>query len=591
MLDLKSVDIRSRLWSAIEASNQKLTRFRTNRTELIKEFVGSRYCGDEDHEVPHETIVNLMFQWVDIYSLALVPNRPQFLATPDSEELGSFAARYELATNNLVKEIGFEETLRQIVTDSFFGIGIAKTAMYSAGAVEIDDRYIDPGEPGCQCVSLDDAFWDVTAKRWRQIRFIGDRYEVQLESALSDESLDRSVVRQIQVRSLKTHDEKHGTQHASSIGRGMLQDDSDLTPMIQLYDVYLPQDQTVATLAWDQPDLPPLRVGPLDGPEMGPYRTLRFTDVPDNLFPVPPADNLYILHLFYNGLMRKIRSQALRQKTLLMYEDRAAGDVQKVVKTADGGSVRVSHIDAIRSLAMGGAEQTNVLMAAAVLEQFDRMGGNLAVMAGLGAQADTLGQEQMLAAQVGGREEKMAYHVHLFTQHLGNDLGSLLWRDRFKQYEQYLYTKAGRIPVPAHWTPDEREGNLEQFRIELDPYSMRFQSPSQRIMQLNNLLTNIYLPLLPVIQQQGGVFDVQALVETHAKLLAEPRIRQLIRFPQQPMNEIDQKSPPDPFPKPPVSTRNYNRHSASGPRRDGPMSALMSQISASGRDSRQVQPA
>jgi hypothetical protein len=240
---------------------------------------------------------------------------------------------------------------------------------------------------------------------------------------------------------------------------------------------------------------------------------------------------------------------------------------------------------------MGGAEQTNVLMAAAVLEQFDRMGGNLAVMAGLGPQADTLGQEQMLAAQVGGREEKMAYHVYCFTQHLGNDLGSLLWRDSFKKYEQYLYTKAGNIPVPAHWSPEEREGNLEQYRIDLDHFSMRFQSPTQRINQLNGLLMNVYMPLLPLLQQQGAALDVQALVEMHAKLLAEPRIKQLIRFPTQPMNQIDQKSPPEPFPKPATSNRHYTRHQAGGPRRDGPMSSMLSQMSTSAADnkSRQAQ--
>lgn len=594
MLDLNNQDIRSRLWGAIEAANEKLSRFRRNRKKLIDEYVGSRYRGEGmEEELGRETIINLMYQWADIYALALVPNRPQFLATPDSEDLGSFAARFELATNQLVKEIGFEWTLRDIVLDSFFGIGIAKTAMYSSGAVEIDNRMIDPGAPGCQCISLDDAFWDVTARRWSQIRFFGDRYEVQRDSALADESFNQDVVRKIPPRSLKTHDEKWGNERTDAIGRGLLHDDADLTPMLTLFDVYLPQDQQVATMAWDQPDLPPLKVGPLDSPKLGPYKHLSFSNVPDNLMPVPPADNLYALHEMANGLWRKIRAQAMRQKTLLMYEDRASDDVGRVLKTGDGGSVKVGSIDAMRSLAMGGAEQTSVLMAAAVLEQFDRMGGNLAVMAGLGPQADTLGQEQMLQAQVGGREEKMAYHVFCFTQSLGMDLGSLLWRDSYKQYEQYLYTKAGNIPVPAHWTADEREGNLEQYRIELDPHSMQFRSPTQRINQLNNLLMNVYMPLLPLLQQQGAALDLQALVEMHAKLLAEPRIKQLIRFPTMPSNQIDQKSPPEPFPKPPVSNRHYTRHQASGPRRDGPMSSMMSQMSSAAADnkSRQAQPA
>lgn len=594
MLDLNNADIRSRLWGAIEAAEEKLAHFRKNRRELIGAYVGKRYreFGVDEDEKCYDTIVNLLYQWADIFALALVPSRPQFLVTPDAEDLGAFGARFELASNNLVKEIDLENVLRDIVLDAFFGTGIAKVGLFGSGALEIDDRLIDPGQPGCLSVSLDDCFWDVTAKKWRQVRFIGDRYALQLASCFADESFDREVLKKLSPRQLKTHDEKWGNERTESLSRGHLDEHAELTPMVELCDVYFPQDQMVATLAWRQPDLPPLKVVPLDGPELGPYRMLGFTHVPDNLMPIPPGDNLILLHEMYNGLMRKVRNQAQRQKTNTVYEDRAAKDVERLVKARDGEAVRVTSVEAIRSLAMGGAEQTNVLLANAVIQLFDRMGGNLSAMAGLGPQADTLGQEQLLYGQLRSKEEKMQYLVFCFTEQVGLDLGRLLWQDSYKRYEQYLYTQAGRIPVPAHWTPEEREGDFAQYNIKLDPYSMQFQSPAQRVQQINNLLMSVYMPLLPLIQEQGGALDPQALVEMHAKLLAEPRIKQLIRFAAPPMNGIDQKSPRDPLPKSPTSTRTYVRKQAHGPRRDSPMDALMSQMGSSSNGApKQAQPA
>ena len=117
-IDLAKETHLTRLDKAIKHSTRALRPFRDNRSKLIKDYVGSQY-GSQNYD-RQEIIQNLMYQTAETYTMALAANRPRCLITSLHPELTWFANQFQVAINNLIKEIKLEETLRAAVLDAFF---------------------------------------------------------------------------------------------------------------------------------------------------------------------------------------------------------------------------------------------------------------------------------------------------------------------------------------------------------------------------------------------------------------------------------------------------------------------------------------
>jgi hypothetical protein len=195
------------------------------------------------------------------------------------------------------------------------------------------------------------------------------------------------------------------------------------------------------------------------------------------------------------------------------------------------------------------------------MELFDRMAGNLPAMMGLGAQAETASQEQLIHSAVSKKEAQMQYRVFDATRKLMRDLGYMLWNDKFKVIP-------GKIPIDGAdgyaydtpWTPESREGSFYDYNFNIDVYSMGYQSPAQRLNGLNTLLTKFYMPALPMLQQQGKMIDFTAILEDHAELMNEPRIKRWIKSMTLPPDP-GQGGTPQETGKPAVTSREVVRRS------------------------------
>ena len=87
---------------------------------------------------------------------------------------------------------------------------------------------------------------------------------------------------------------------------------------------------------------------------------------------------------------------------------------------------------------------------------------------------------------------------------------------------------------------------------------MQYQTPGSRIQAVNQLLQSVYIPMLPVMQQQGGSIDLAALAEMHSEMLNVPRLKDVVVFKGY---TPEQSSPPET--KMPTNTnRTYTRKDA-----------------------------
>lgn len=145
------------------------------------------------------------------------------------------------------------------------------------------------------------------------------------------------------------------------------------------------------------------------------------------------------------------------------------------------------------------------------------------------------------------------------------DLGKLLWEDQFKIVPGEVFVPgAPEFRADATWTPDEREGEFEDYSFDVDVYNLPYMTPQQRLQQIQQVLIQVIAPMMPFLQQQGGTIDMQQLISVFSELMGEPRLLDIVQF-AVPMGADEEGgvSGQDAVRKPPSGTREYVRRNVS----------------------------
>src|SRR3972149_6999010 len=118
---------RERLSKAMEHCYGQLSPFRASRRDLIADYAGSRYGQDILGGQRPEIYVNLIQIAAEAYSVSLGYNEPRFLVNTSRPEHWSFAKRFQTALDNYSRRIHLGDTMRAIIQDAVFMVGIGKT--------------------------------------------------------------------------------------------------------------------------------------------------------------------------------------------------------------------------------------------------------------------------------------------------------------------------------------------------------------------------------------------------------------------------------------------------------------------------------
>lgn len=555
MIDLGSQKSVDQLYSAMKTSWNSLRPWRENRRVLIDNYVGSEWgSGSEGNK---RVLVNLLYLTAQTYMVSIASNSPRVMITAENLELQPFSRRFQIAMNNLISEIQLEKTLQDIVLDAFFSVGVAKVYRASGNPMEMPnpampmepgsmadmgqwEEYrkiqqlipgtvtVDPGMPMVERVSLDDFGFDTQAERMRRARFQWHEYRVPQSVVEKDQRLDQKRVKQIAVNSKwsrHTFEHSHEARAEDLTGQHAGHDMDDAEPMVKLIDLYLPFEKKWAIVSADNGKLVPLYVTDWAGHENGPFAIMGFDWVPDNPMPVSPASNLRQLHLLANALFRKHARQAERQKDVTAYmgDERDALQVQKA---QDGGLIRLKNPDLIQQIKYGGVDQVTLAFSQIVDGIFSRMAGNLDAKAGLGPQSSTAKQDELIYGSVSRSEAKMQQGALSFVTDICERLGHMLWNDRALSLQGSIQEPGMLYPVDASWTPLDREGDLLQYGLTIEPYSMAYRSPQGRLSGIFESLN----AMAPYLQMSGATVDAQALASIVQELTNEPRLSQMIQF-------------------------------------------------------------
>jgi len=530
MFDLSNQEKRSRLYRAIKSSRDALDPFRRVRQVLIKDYVGSWYT---ETGAENKTLINLINQTARIYMISLAANNPQALvSTPRTENI-AFARRFEVNLNKLISDMSLDQTFRMIVLDAFFCLGCGVVMMRDTdtrfhGLLESEeDVWLDPGEPWFNRVSLDDLILDMPAKELSKMRYCGHRYRADFEKVMDEPGYSKKAKGKLNPTTRSHHDSVGAARDIAS-EHGSAEDD-DLKEMVWLMDVWIAENNSIVTMACDQEGIEPLIEREWTGSQAGPYKFLSLGDTPDNIIPTSPAMNLKGMHDLQNRLHRRMEEDSDAHRVVNAYPPGKEDDANRLRTAGRNEWIRVTDPQSVKQVEMGGVDQRDMAFATFLQTEFDRMAGNLQAMGGLGAQASTVGQEELIHGQLTKNVADMRVAVVNFASTCILDLGRLMWEDQTLELRTSMPVGQSGIEVRSDWTPDYRMGEFEDYDFRVEPYSMVFKTPQQHVQEYFQVLQQV-APLWPMFQASGATLNVQVLVDELARLMNKPEIKQLITF-------------------------------------------------------------
>ncbi len=529
MIDLHDKNARGRLITAMKTSREAMEPFRRVRTTLIKDYVGSFYSeGGADTQ----TLVNLMNQTARIYTVALAANNPKVLVSTPVQANIPFARRFEVNLNKLILDMELDVTFRAIVLDAFFCIGCGVVIMRDTdtrfhGMLESEeDVWLDPGEPWINRVSLDDLTLDLTAKELSKMRFCGHKYRADFAKVRAEPGYDKAVVKQLTPTSMNSADDPGYTREIE--GGGTEVKDDELKEMIWLQDVWIPENNSIATMSLDR-DLPPLLEREWVGSQGGPYKFLSLGNVPDNVIPASPAINLKGMHDLQNRLHRRMAKDSDAHRVINTYPPGQSDEAENFRNAERNSWHRSSDPKSISQVEFGGVDQRDQAFSMFIQDYYDRMAGNLQAMGGLGVQAATLGQEELIQGRVGRNEADMRMAVVKFASESIMDLANLMWGDETLELQTSIPLSTTGIEVGSSWTVGHREGNFEDYEFKVEPYSMVFKTPEQQEQEIYQFIQQ-FAPIWPQMQASGATLDAEAIVNDIARLKGRPEFKNYITF-------------------------------------------------------------
>ncbi len=511
----------ARMQNAVRTARHNQKPFRDKRTEMIQQLAGHHY-GKQG--APDRVPVNLIELTVNINKRDLAARRPIFNVTTPHWQLKPSAYELELAINFLLEQINFHSSIEHLVVDAHFGPGIMKVGVCGDNGFYYGGNLHMTGVPFADPVSLDDWVHDPRAKRKDFFTFCGNRYTVTRTKLLNYGLVDeRDLRRMSPVYDDSTNED--GSTRASSISLATAPGEGEVVESYEFYDIWSPEDGRIYTLRLDGNDYE--RVTDWDGPKRGPYRMLGFGIVPDNVFPLAPGYGMLDLHLLANKLYRKLGRQAERQKTITAVQGGADEDGNRILEAADGQMIRVDNPERVKEIMFGGADQIGFAFAVHAVDRYSWTQGNLDGRGGLSPQADTLGQEKLLAAANSKLSQDMQDALTRFVQDVGTDLAELMWTER--DFKLPLIKKSAGREQPFTYTPDRRQGDFLQYNFQIVPGSMQYVSPSQQI-QVMDMAMQRAIAMGDMLTAQGQIIDTKAYFDNLADLSQTPAVREVVKY-------------------------------------------------------------
>lgn len=474
--------------------------------------------------------INLLGRGVDTVVPFLVEGNPRFMVESRAGNYRRWAYITQLAINYYLDKIKLaERVLIPAATNSMFGAAITRTCLTHSGNIRLEEGgIIKQGVPSVSLIDDTNYIGDPAAKRRADFQLEGDIYRLPTEYAKEFfkgvDQFGNQIADYINPDGKIIQEYSPEEIAKENFNRAKL----GLKDCTTFIDLYLYDENIIVTIMPEGKKAKILRTIEWKGPEGGPYDYLGYKFLPENTVPLPPAWSWHDLDSTMNTLFDKAKEQSENQKKILAYEAAAEEDAKRVVNTPNMGSVRVDNIQSLKEIEFGGVNPQNLEWMAFAEMEFTKQGGNPDVMGGRGAQAPTLGQEQMIFNNATRIVRNFAGRFDAFTTSIVKKLAWDFWFNPLS-YVPVLREIQGFGQLPAVFSDAEKVGDFNDFMFKLTPYSMQRESPEIKYQKMMQFMSAWVIPTMEIAAQQGSVIDVPLVTRIMSEYLGFENFNQWYR--------------------------------------------------------------
>jgi hypothetical protein len=164
---------------AMQRARLTLRYFREERREAVRQQAGKHWSEEGTRErVP----VNLIAQYINIVGESMVPENLRAMLSTFKREHRSTVSAMQAWANKQIQRMLLGNTLKRVVIDSLFSIGIAKVGLATPADAASFAWNLQAGQPFCERVDLDDFVFDIHARDFSECSFMGHRVRVPLDA-------------------------------------------------------------------------------------------------------------------------------------------------------------------------------------------------------------------------------------------------------------------------------------------------------------------------------------------------------------------------------------------------------------------------
>lgn len=536
-----------RLARAVRPSYNALKPFREAATSIQNQYLGPHYGKVSTDERP----INMMEMALTLHVNELSSANPQVLCLTHSQELKAAAREKQLALNETLKRMDFAGEHRLWVMSALIGWGILQVGLETTDRRMVDEEMLPTTNVFVETIPLDDWVHDQSAKKWgnQQVKFCGHRYSVSLKWAKSNPDFDPEVRARLVARDKPLDN----TMEAASRGAETMTD--MFVDMVDLWSLWVPPEEDsepgyIVTCSASEngqsADAKPLRVVEWTGPEHGPYHRLGFGVVLNNVIELAPATNWQAAEDLTNKLFTRLGNDSAQAKTIGVTGLQGKVDAERVIDSHHGQTICLDNPGQFHLETFGGVDQVMLAFANQMKAITSYIMGNLDSQAGLGQEASTLGQEQIIKSSASGRMRAMQEIVATATRKVISDIAFYLHKHPVDQMNLTLELP-GNSKLPITWPMqqdengiefDSREGEVDEYQIDIVPYSMTSLPPGARAQLLERIYMQIILPIVSSGMPPPEGLDV--LLAKLAEYYSLPELTEIYKPsaqpPQQPMS-------------------------------------------------------
>jgi len=567
-----------RLQQAINWSYKQLKPFRENDMKAMRQYVGIHYS---DSGAAKKVPFSLLELAISTYTQRLSGGKPRALFTTPHDVLQPQKSKLQKGTNHLLGEIDFGATLADAVQGGFFSLGIIKIGLDYLATEEWNGYLHDVMQPFADSVVLANWVHDMTATRWDKVQYEGDKYTIDLEDAKQrfDHGDKLKPIQDTEGHGDSGDDPKDLSQ-GNAFNREYYRD------IGQVWDIWDPRKNIIITLAAGEGEPceetgEALHIIDWNGPERGPYRKLSFNPVRGNVMPLPPVALWMDMNDLANGVMRKLERQAKRQKTVYGVRPGGEQDGTTTMDAGDGEMVKLMDPKNIANLSFPGVDPQQLAFLIQIKNMASWLWGNLDALGGLSPQSETLGQDRLLTASASQRLVKMQNTTLDFATEAISALAELLYgepRITLPQTKTY-----GNVSIPTYWTAEDREADFFQYNMKLEPYSLQYRSPSERLEIIRQSMIQMVMPFAAQMQAQGIFVDFEALFNIIGDYAGLDELKQILIY----TNQRQTEEGPVRALQSPVTSRTNTRVNRPGATSQGKDEAMMTALLGGGQQNSQ----